>query len=255
MVKNKHGGTVSQFRLCNEAQQIDEIDLIEPNRVLVMGRVTSGSPPVVTILALPSGAVVDHFGCYLPALSPDHHYLAFLKNFPPHPGPVNISQEYIVYDLTRDAEYNRPHFKAGVEYDAGWPVYPPGATNAVQENLVADLTSPVHACTSSYLFWLDDRSVGFSDYFEDSNRVVFVDLADGLRNARLQTTDLGPDLVDLDHCEKAASPSDFAAWSQHPAGLIHINQMDLAQGPIGAVCLYFAPNPCVARSHLIVNFR
>ncbi len=50
--------------------------------------------------------------CFMPALSPGHRFLAFLKDFPGYPGPVQITAEYIVYDLTRSAEYNRPHFKA-----------------------------------------------------------------------------------------------------------------------------------------------
>lgn len=254
-VTNKGVGAVSRFRFCNETAQVDEIDLIKPSRALLLGRVTSGSPPVVTIVALPSGAVVDHFGCFLPALSPDRHYLAFVKDFPPHPGPVGISDEYIVYDLTGSAEYNHPRFKPGTEYDAGWAVYPPAATNAAQENILPNPALPAHNLSSRRLFWLEDYEFAFADSFRGSDRLVLVNLAGGIQNADVRTVDLDPSqLVDLgEHCEQATAPSDFEVWSHDPAGFIRVRQIDTLPRNEGAVCVYFVPSPCLRRADMMVK--
>ena len=249
-VKNKLSGAVSQFTLCNVwTVQVDEIDLVNETRALIMVRASADSP-VATIVELPSGKVVDHFYCFLAALSPDHHFLAFVKSFPGHPGPVAISHEYIVYDLTRSGEYNRPQSKPGVKYDAGWVVYPPEATNAVGENILPE-GSPYHVWSSRGLFWLDDVTLTFADFFQGENLLVAANLSRGAGNPEVRTLNLDPSqLVDLDQCKKYTAPSDFKIWSEEPAGLIHVTQISPVPGRPGVACLYFIfkPVPTVPES-------
>ncbi len=251
-VRDKRNGTTSQFRLCNETAQVDEVDLINGARALVLGRVT-GSVPVANVVQLPSGKVENHFECYRPALSPLHHFLAFVKMFPPHPGPVAIRFDYIVYDLTRSPEYNRPHFKPGLRYDAGWPIYPPGATNADMENVLPE-GSPANSPTSRSLFWLDDNTLAFGDFFEGHNRLVVADLTGGVTSPDVRTSDLDPSqIVDLDRCKKSTAPSDFEVWSKKPAGLIQIKQIDPVPERPGMACLYFVSTPCLRFTDLMVK--
>ena len=252
-VRNKLTGTASRFSLCNVwTVQVDEIDLINETRALIMARASADSP-VAIVVELPSGQVVDHFGCFLPALSPDHNFLAFVKSFPGHPGPVEITAEYIVYDLRRSPEYNRPEFKPGVTYDVGWPVYPPGATNAVGENILPQ-GSPYHSWTSRGLFWLGDVVLAFSDFFEGQNKLVVVDLSHGVRAPQVQTVGLDPaQLVDLDRCKKASAPSDFKVWSEEPAGLLRVSQISTVPGMPGRACLYFVSSPCLRYTNFMVK--
>lgn len=251
-VRNKESGANSHFTICNGSLQVDEVDIISGTRALILSR-ASANFPEATVVELPSGKVVDHFASFRPALSRDHHLLAFLKDFPGHPGPVEITDEYIVYDLTRSATYNRPQFKPGVTYDTGWPVYPLGATNAAGENILPQ-GSPYHSLASQRLFWLGHYTLAFADFFEGQNRLVVVSLSHGVKDPEVRTLDLDPtELVDLDRCKKASAPSDFERWSKQPAGLIHIEQIDPVPGNPGMACLYFVPSPCLRYTSLRVN--
>jgi hypothetical protein len=254
-VTDKQDSRRSHFGLCTQILQIDEIDLVEPSRALIMGRITGGSPPVATIVELPSGVVEDQFGCYVPVISPDHRHLAFVKNFPAHPGPVGISNEYIAYDLAHSAEDNRPHLKPGTEYDAGWPVYPPGATNTAMENILPEPNLPAHSLSSSRLFWLDNQRFAFADYFKGTVRLVVANVVHGVRDPDVRTIILDPSqFVDLgDKCEKGTAPSDFEAWSREPARFIRVRQIDPVPTNGGAACLYLVNGPCLKQSHLMVN--
>jgi hypothetical protein len=250
--RNKQTGATSQFKICNETAQVDEVNFINSTRALVLGRVGS-SFPVASVVELPSGKVEDHFWCFLPMLSPHHRFLAFVKEFPPRPGPAVISDEYVVYDLTRTAEYNRPHFKPGVSYSPGWPVYPPGATNALGENVLPQ-GSPAHSRTSRYLFWLDDSKLSFTDFFQGQNLLIVANLSRGVRDVNVRTLALDPaQLVDLDQCKKSTAPSDFEVWSKEPAGLIRVAEIDPVPGKPGMACLHFVPSPCLRQTDLMVK--
>lgn len=230
--------TVTKFTLCNETAQIDEVEIISPIRVLVLGRLAANAP-VANILELPTGRVIDHFSCFMPAVSPSHHYLAFVKSFPGHPGPAMISAEYLVYDLTRSPDYNHPRFNSGIP-GAGWPVYPPGATNAPGSNIVAE-GQPYHLWTSQRLFWIGSDKLAFADLFEGHNKLVLVDLRRGIQDLRVHTTDLEPSqFVDLSQCKQSVAQSGSENLSQEQAGLIEIAAIE-SSNP-GWVCLRFVPN-------------
>ncbi len=251
-VSKRRESAVSQFKICNESAQVDEVGIIGKNKALILGRATA-SISVATAVELPSGKVADHFMCFLPALSPNHRFLAFIKMFPPHPGPVAISDEYLVYDLTRDGEYNRPHFKVGVGYDPGWPLYPPGATNAIGENVVPE-GSPFHSRSSQALFWLDDDTLAFADFFQGRNNLVVANLSRGVRYADVRTLSLDPSqLIDLDQCRKTTAPSDFESWSKEPAGLIRVSEIELVPDRPGMACLVFVPSPCLRYATFIAK--
>lgn len=167
----RHGGGDSNFAFCNYTEQVDEIDLIGEARLLVLGR-AAASAPVASILDLPSGKIVDHFMCFMPAVSPDHHFLAFVKSFPGHPGPVEISAEYLVYDLTRSPEDNR-HVPNSLDSDAGQVAYPVGAPNTPGSNILPE-GQPYHRWASRGLFWIDRLKFAFGDEFGGHTALVVV---------------------------------------------------------------------------------
>jgi hypothetical protein len=169
--------------------QIDEIDILGGNRALILGRVSADSS-VADVVTLPSGRIADRFSCFKPAISPDHRFLAFVKSFPGHPGPVTVNDEYLVYDLGAKSTNNRPQIRPGTAYDAGWAVYPPGATNAVGENLVPGLGGPAHYMSSDAFFWVSDHSFAFADTWKGTVSLVVTDLSHGIRRTRVSVTSL-----------------------------------------------------------------
>lgn len=261
-LKNERTSAVSQLRLpawdsASEAlqvNQIDEIDIFE-DRLLILGRAAASSSEAV-VVEVPSGKILDRFPCFMPLVSPDHRFVAFLKSFPGHAGPVSVNAEYLVYSLAQNSTYNRPHFEAGKTYDAGWAVYPPGATNASGENLVSGLDSPVHWISSGRLFWLDAKTLAFTDRYPGENRLVVVDLSSGLRSPLVRTEALNPsDLVDLEHCRNNYPAGDWKGVSSDPSGLIRVREITPIPGRPGYVCLRFDPNACLARTELTLSLR
>ncbi len=247
-VLNRSTHSASHFTLTSNgstffAAQIDEADLVGRGRALLLTRAAS-SISGAYLVRLPGGGIVDHFLCFRPTISPGHRFLAFIKAFPEHPGPVSVSEEYLVYDLTRGPDYNRPRFEPGVTYDAGWPIYPPGATNAAGENLVADLNAPVHLPASNRLFWLDKDNIAFADAFEGTVSLVVADLAGGIRHPAVSVTSLmGLGVLNRPKCSNL-SPAAF-----------FVKDISRIKGNPSRLCLLFRTwePACLARRSAVVE--
>lgn len=216
--------------------QIDQMDIFE-GKLLILGRAAANSSEA-SVVDIPSGKILDRFPCFMPVVSPDHRFVAFLKSFPGHPGPVSVGAEYLVYSLAQNGAYNRPHLEAGKAYDAGWAVYPPGATNASGENLVPGLDSPVHWISSARMFWLDAETLAFTDRYPGESRLVVVNLSRGPQLPLVRTEALNPsDLVDLEHCRNNYSAGDWKGVSSDPSGLIRVLEISSAPERPGYVGL------------------
>lgn len=236
-VADKQSGASSKFVLCNQTVQVDEIDIVDPAKLLVLGRLAANAP-MATIIDLPSGTVVDHFMVFMPAVSPDRHFLAFVQSFSGHPGPVSISAHYVVYDLTRGVVFNHPGASEG-----GWVVYPPGATNAPGSNIVPQ-DEPYHRWTSQELFWIENDKLLFGDIFEGQNKLIVSDLSDGIERLRIHAIDLDASgLVDLSQCRELYSRLDFENLAKEPSGIIRIAYVESLKA--GWACLQFVHNPCL----------
>ena len=243
----KDGGESYKIRLTNSPTQVDELALVDESRLVVFGRNTANAV-LVNVLRLPQGAELDSFMCYSPALSPDHRFLAYLKPFPGHPGPVDITNEYVLYDLTGRAASNRVRGGHGIAHDAGIPVYPPGATNAAGE-FVAPNEWSAHVMASDGLFWLGETdAVAFVDRWQGTNSLVVVDLSRGVHRPRLTLTvralETGS-IVDMADCRNKAAPSDLENWSKAPASLISVTDISLSSTGAPQVRLTLAPHPCL----------
>lgn len=254
-VKNRRMGAEAHFSLSNtrvafQPLQIDELALLRQDRLLVLGRV-GANYPTADLLHLPSGVVVDHFLCYRPALSVGRRFLAFVKPFPGHPGPVTVSNEYLAYDLYGSPAYNRRHPLPGIAYDAGWPVYPPGATNAPGSNLVPGLKSPGHEMGSDGFFWLSGHTVAFADRWHDVNSLVVANLTAGIHHPRVSTRKIKTSsLVDFAACSDKVAPSDLERWKKDPGILIYVRGIQKLAAKPGWVRLALTPNPCLSKTTL-----
>jgi hypothetical protein len=244
---SKH--TKSELTLCNETVQVDEIDIINSSKVLLLGRVAANAP-VANVIDIAQGGVLDHFLVFMPAVSPSHRYLAFVQSFPGHPGPLSVSAEYMVYDLTQSPGYNRPSFGTGTS-EAGWPIYPPGATGTPGSNLVPEGV-PYHLWTSQALFWIESDQLAFADFFERQNKLIVVNLSGGIKDRSIVTIDLDPArFVDLSQCSGSYSRTEFEELSEEAAGLIRVGEID--RGKEGRLCLKFVHNPCLRSTEGVVK--
>jgi len=255
-VEDKISRQVSSFRVANQTSQVAEVIPIGASKALVLG--TSAAGDVATVVALPSGRVLDSFLCAGPSISPDHRFLAFVKWRPAHlPPDVEVSNEYLVYDLLRDAGFNRPAAKRGVKYDAGWAIYPPGATNAELENLVHGAAiAEAHALISP-LLWLDGKNLlTFVDRSGGAIRLVLADVAEGVNRVKVRALPLDTrKIVDLSSCQNRVAPSDFKKWSEDPAQLVFVTAIATSLQSPGSVRLEFSPQPCVLAKTLDVRLK
>jgi hypothetical protein len=251
----KRDGKTYEIRVTKSPVQVDELALVDESKLVVFGRDTENAV-VVNVLGLPEGVELDSFMCYTPALSPDHRFLTYVKMFPGHPGPVEITNEYIAYDLTESAASNRVDLGRGMLSDAGIPFYPPGATNAPGEFTAPDEWS-AHVMVSRGLFWLGRTdNVAFVDRWRGTNSVIVADLSQGVRHPKMtvQALDTGT-IVDLADCRNKVAPSDFENWSENPAGLVSVTDITLSLVGVPHVRLTLAPHPCLVLTTVDIPVR
>jgi len=114
--------------------------------------------------------VIDRFTCYEPAISPDGHYVAFTKLFPPHSSP-SPEDHSMLYNVARPATENRP---TGIQVDdrtdVGFALYPWGiGTTANNINVPA---KSAHTVAGGY-FWKDSQYF-FADRSGDRLEIAWV---------------------------------------------------------------------------------
>lgn len=259
-LKNQTTGASSQMRLsawdpASEGLRLNQIDEmgIFADKLLILGRAAANSSEAA-IVELPTGRILDRFPCFMPAFSPDHQFLAFLKSFPGHPGPSSVTAEYLVYSLALSPDENRAHSEPGVAGDAGWAVYPPHAINAAGSNLVPGLDAPVHWISSARLLWLGVQTLVFTDHYPNEDTLVAVDLGKLVRPPIVRTKTLNPNgLIDFGRCKSSYSAEDLKRLSSDPSALIRVLQIAPIPGAPGWVCLRFEPHPCLAHSELALK--
>ncbi len=152
---------------------------IPGNRIIAFGDIGS-TLNNIEILNGSTGTISDSIWGYTPALSPDKHWLVFRKFYPAHVEPVSpdvpaASEEYLLYDLTKDAAANRA---PGVPLDdtdrVGIVIYPvvPGARPFMNTRLPANQT---HIISSDSFYWAaNSAAVLFADTVEDRFLLVLV---------------------------------------------------------------------------------
>lgn len=256
-VRNLITGAGSEFRISNNTAQVNAIVLVNDSRVAILGRVSTNTA-IITVVSLPSGHTLDSFECGWPSVSPDHRFVAFGKWSPAHfPPGIAAGAEYLAYDLTRSASYNRTSENrkdVPDPYNAGWPLYPRGAKNTPMDNVIIDRAKLRHDMVSSGLFWVGkgDR-VAFVDRLKSQNSLIVANLSTGVRNpvivSRLLSTST---IVSLSHCAESSAPSDFKAWTKEPGALIFISEIGTLAADPNVVRLRILPHPCVCVSALDV---
>lgn len=151
---------------------IEEVCPLPGGRLAIFGE--TGGPDAVYILEESTPALVDSFGAYGPLMSPDQRWIAFRKAYPPHGMELPVSEEYLLYDLSRGPALNRG---IGVPLtdgrDVGAPVYPLG-----QKNLPFDAAGlpagQLHRVGSDFFWSPDSKALIFVDELLGKPTLVLV---------------------------------------------------------------------------------
>jgi len=168
IVVQKKGGSQQEISLPDEMAQVDEILRGPANRALVAGWV-SGDVHAMTVLDLQTLNVSDFFYSYMPTVSPNGRYIAFIKFYPPHGYDDTSGPEdhYMVYDLTRTASQNRPAGIAASRPDVvGTTVYPPNIGNRQTDNMRIPQGENHSAAMQSFYWGPDSDRFLFADKYQ-----------------------------------------------------------------------------------------
>jgi hypothetical protein len=172
----KPGLNATRVDLPGEMLQVNDIRHSQSNKIVVIG-MFSGDLWSIAIISTDQLALVDYFLCYEPAVSPDGHYIAFSKFFPPH-GADGAEYHYMLYDLRKDAAHNRPSGISTSDWKTvGFTLYPFGIGNEEFDNIRRP-ESEVHMLSSDGFFWSPNSDqVVFADKYKGSITVVVANLA------------------------------------------------------------------------------
>lgn len=167
------------------------------DRLVVIGD-TGGSESLVTVINVNSGTVSDSFWAYVPVISPNGRFIAFVKDFPPHSDAETEDHE-MIYDLAKTGLQNRPAgIGLGNETEVGVNVYP-GNGNRRGDNI--GVSEELAHQSASPLFWSPD-----------STKLVFADQAQGLKLVLVNVSGWGTgtvasaSIMPLDRTSVCAAP-------------------------------------------------
>jgi len=141
-------------------EDILEVCPLASNKMVAFG--STGVGYQVNIIDTLHYAVADSFSASDPAMSPDQHWIAYRQFYPPQ-SEINISEEYLLYDLNASASANRHNLTPYTIDSIGWAMYPalPGGAPVDRGDIPE---SKRHEWRSKSFFWgPDSRSVVFAD--------------------------------------------------------------------------------------------
>jgi len=185
----RSGKKVATLSLPQEMAQVDEIEFTANGRIVILGHV-NGSVRQAVVVDPVKQALIDRFYCYEPVLSPNKRFLVFVKFFPAH-FVEGVTYQYLLYDLKKSPEANRPkNTTVSDPENVGRPLYPLSAKNQFGDN-TGQPASEVHMLASGTFFWsADSRRVAFADSHQGVVTLVVVSLIGAEPIARIAGREL-----------------------------------------------------------------
>ena len=164
-------------QLPEEMAQVDDIHKGVGNRLVVRGMV-NGSGSEIVVIDRDSAKVIDKFVCYLPSISRDGRYIAFVKFYPSH-FAEGTDDHYMLYDVAKEPVENRPPEIASNDWKTvGKCIYPIGVGNKDNDNVGYSRGSE-HSSRSEFFWNPDQEQVFFADQLATAPQItlVLVDVA------------------------------------------------------------------------------
>lgn len=156
-----------------EMGSVEEVCPISPDKLLVFGN--SNPATSIAIIDRNAAKLLDSFSAYDPVISPNQHWLV-LRDFYPPQSELPASEEYLLYDLTKDKAANHlPGIDPYVEA-SGRVIYPlvPDGRPFMHAGLPKNQT---HSFSSRSFFWSSDsQAIIFVDQYRDSLWAVLVNV-------------------------------------------------------------------------------
>jgi hypothetical protein len=161
----------SQAKVRINADRVDQVCPIAGSRLVVFGSLSEVVWDVA-IINVVDGRVLDEFWTYNPSISPDQRWLVF-RDFYPFTTDVTPSDQYLLYDLRKDAAGNRIPLSGHAEA-AGETIYP-AVPNHVPFNNLGVPDDQIHQFRSDAFYWKpDSSSVIFADEFRGQVSIILV---------------------------------------------------------------------------------
>jgi hypothetical protein len=152
-------------------ERVQQVCPIPHDEVVVFGL---GTPALynIEIVGLTDGSLLDSFYGYSPVIAPSLYWLARRKFYPAH---APSSEEYMIYDLTKDWAHNREPGVSKSDMDlAGKVMYPAVAGDRpfYSDNLPI---SETHRFRSDAFYWSPDgQALLFADSVQEQLSLVLV---------------------------------------------------------------------------------
>lgn len=220
---------------------VSEVCPAPGGRYVVFGE-TSNSTNLL-IVDPSKDSVEDQFYGFDPVMSPDQRWIVYRKFYPRH-HDASISEEYLVYDLSKTRGQNRlPGIDESNWADVGRVIFPVGRTNARYDAMDLPDDRAHYAGSVSFTWSSDSRVVGFGDLLQKHFAVIVVTMnQDGSTKA----------------FEHAVAVSDVCSTklTQGEFGLM-MSGSQITQGPGGGYLIeaQFQPMPGVCEpKHLELRF-
>ncbi len=169
-------GAGHAIELQDVANDIQAVCPLAPNKVVSFGWNAVGYD--VNIIDPQRGAVTDSFVAYDPMMSPNQRWIASRHFYALH-SEIQISEEYLLYDLNASASENRHDLTPYTTGDLGWAMYPAFPGNAPID--LADIPDANrHEWRSKSFFWAQDsQAVFFADSVGTRVSLVMVLVSSG----------------------------------------------------------------------------
>lgn len=147
--------------LTGQIQTFTQGRIFADKRVVISGLYGPNIARII-VIDISTGKLVDSFYCYVPSISPDGRYVAFVKFYPAH-GVTHVEDHYGLYDLQHSPKENRPTHNHRDLATVGKILFPINMGNIAGDN-VELARSPLHEMAGERFFWSNN-----------SRQCVFVD--------------------------------------------------------------------------------